>query len=446
MADLATQLIRTTVRAFYPTNPEYTLVVDALVVHGTLSDNDLASILGMQTKQLRRICGKLKEDGLLDVHARGEKKDSTFTSSQAHHAFKERVFYRDWYYLNHWKSIDSVKYKLWRLSRHIESLGAPTTEKKDLVCPQCKSSYTELETLDNIDMQGNFLCHRCGHILDSADDDQGQNENESMKKLNVQLSHIVGLMRKIDSTNVPEHDFDMSLAHSLPIARSDYNPARQGITHVEDKAGLESSKGLQLAPETIEASVLEDSDIPKVDPNEAALKREQEAQQNALPSWISKSTISGDITRVGAKEQAERAARDAHHAGLALNDTAGDEKKVRDGDSAVMDEYWKALKAEQERERLEQEAEDEDDDEDDDEFEDVDVGIVAANPPPAAATPNSGMVSSTATDDEDAARTAKKVKFETSQSNGTINAPLAASAEDTKDAVSDEDDLDFEDV
>ena len=72
MADLAILLLRTTSRTFYTT--EHILVIDALILHGTLPDSDLAYLLGMQPKSLRKICGRLKEDGLLSVHTRAERR------------------------------------------------------------------------------------------------------------------------------------------------------------------------------------------------------------------------------------------------------------------------------------------------------------------------------------------------------------------------------------
>ena len=65
--DLAQTLIRSVVRAFYET--KHVLVIDALMVHSVLPTDDLAYILGMQPKDLRKLCGKLKEDRLLAVYA-----------------------------------------------------------------------------------------------------------------------------------------------------------------------------------------------------------------------------------------------------------------------------------------------------------------------------------------------------------------------------------------
>jgi transcription initiation factor TFIIE subunit alpha len=65
--DLARTLIRSVVRAFYET--KHVLVIDALMVHSALPNEDLALLLGMQQKDLRKLCGKLKEDRLLAVFA-----------------------------------------------------------------------------------------------------------------------------------------------------------------------------------------------------------------------------------------------------------------------------------------------------------------------------------------------------------------------------------------
>lgn len=124
--------------------------------------------------------GRLKEDGLVSVHSRGEKKEGAPAINSQPGSFKERVFYRDWYYINYHRALDCIKYKLWRLSRHIESMGAPTAEKKDLQCGRCKSEYTELEALDSLSPTGEFLCHKCGQALDPVEvDTVGENEGTS---------------------------------------------------------------------------------------------------------------------------------------------------------------------------------------------------------------------------------------------------------------------------
>ena len=411
--DLAKTLVRTIARGFYMT--EYVLIIDALAIHSTLTDADLAHVLGMQTKALRRLCGKLKEDGLISVQSRGEKKEG---APPAYFGYqqngrdqpKERLFFRDWYYINFHRAIDSIKYRMWKLNRHIESRGAPTTERKDLSCPRCKSAYTELEVIDNVGDAG-FYCQRCGHLLDYVADDDFPAENEYMKRMNDQLAKILALMRQIDSAPVPENDFDAALAAHLPIDRPDSNPGARTTIVDEHKPQIASSKGLAVAPEKVSVNLTESKGEADSAAQAAARaeRREREAAQNALPE-------------VGAREQADRARREAeggphHDAPDAGGD--GDDRKGDVLDKAVMDEYWAELKAAQERERREDEEgseEEEDDDEDEDEFEDVEgVGE----------------------------HVAKKVKIEEPEAKaGEVKEEKVSDADDDDD----DDELEFEDV
>jgi transcription initiation factor IIE alpha subunit len=161
MADLATSLLRTIARTFYST--EHILIIDTLIQHSTLSDVDLSHLVGMQTKMARKICGRLKEDGLVSIQQRTERRtdgSGGFMAGSGNQPGKERVSHRDWYYINYHTAIDSVKYRLLRLSKHVDSLGASTTEKKDLVCTTCKSQYTELEAMDAADPCWTLLTRR----------------------------------------------------------------------------------------------------------------------------------------------------------------------------------------------------------------------------------------------------------------------------------------------
>jgi len=387
--DLAKQLVRTIVRAFYTT--EHVLVVEALAIHSTLVDADLAHILGMQTKALRRLCGRLREDGLISVHARPERREGAPPAYWQQHnnhgaqQAKERIFNRDWYYINFHRAIDSIKYRLYKLNKQIENLGAPTREKKDLICSRCKSEYTELEVMDSVDFDGNFRCHRCSGVLDSQEEtSDAPAENESMKRMNVQFEKILSLMRQIDNTNVPENDFDTALQYYLPIDRPDSHPGTRG-TPLEDgnKPLIASSKGLAMAPEQISVN-LTDQTVDDA-PSEQALaaQRAKQASQNALPDWISRSTLSGELTTVGAKEAAERQRREVD--GLDLNSTHLTDTGKVDGDmeedkkrakeiieNTAMDEVWAELKAAQalEARRIAAQEHDDDVDEDDDDDDD----------------------------------------------------------------------------
>ncbi|KAG9575225.1 hypothetical protein KCU77_g11553, partial [Aureobasidium melanogenum] len=425
--DLAKNLLRITARAFY--SVEDVLIVDALGIHSTLTDADLAHCLGTNKKELRKQCGKLKDAGLISVQTRAEKKeDAPPPSTNPNFKNREHVKHVDWYWLHFHPAIDAIKYRLSRLSKHIDSMGAPTTEKKDLECPRCKSQYTDLEVMDNIDpLSGSFLCHLCEHPLDPVAEDF--QENESKMRLNTQVAAIEALLREIDQANVPENDFDTALSLHLPINRGDAHPDRPTRIAEEVKPSIAGSKGLALAPETVKVQ-LEDDITTKPDPEAARIKREKEAKQNALPEWLTRSTVSGDMTTAGAKELREQREREAHAGGLSVDDAADDKKLggTPGRDDAVMDDYWAAYRAEQERARLQEEEEEEEEDEDDeDEFEDV---------PPGASVPDIKVEEAEGPD-------AKRVKTE--QDTDAVPLASVAPAVDAN-AESDEDDMEFEDV
>ncbi|KAK5133217.1 hypothetical protein LTR08_008052 [Meristemomyces frigidus] len=470
MANLATDLLRTTVRAFY--NTDHILVIDALITHSTLPDTDLAHILGMQPKALRKLCGRLKEDGLLSIETRSERRTdgtgSYFAGHGPNQPGKERLTNKDWYYLNFHRAIDSVKYRMFKLNKHIENLGAPTTERKDLVCPQCKAQWTELEVLDKMDFStGAFLCARCSHPLDAVEEDERASENESMKRLNSQLEKLLRLMQQIDATTVPENDWDTALAKQRPIDRGETHPGQR--TEIVDmpNRNLQNSVGMQLKPEKIAVQLQNDEDVKRANAAaEAQARKEKEARQNALPDWIAKSTVSGDITAVGAKEERLRRERESHGGGLAAAKIEDEEEKKPavpgQGDEDVMAAYWEEMAKAQAQEAAQRAAEDEEEDEEDeeDEFEDVDVGakggaglLAVANGAKralstGATTPATvaAVESSNATDDEREAKRARTDGFSSGGGGERVEGKVAADTPAASDEDEDDDELEFENV
>lgn len=464
MADNAIQLLRMIVRAFYHT--EHILVIDALCYHSTLSDYDLGIVVGLNVKPVRKIAGRLREDGLISVQTRMERRtdgSGGFFGQSHGQQGKERLTSRDWYYINFHRAIDAIKYRMWKLSKHVESMGASTTEKKDLVCPQCHNQYTYLEVADSIDFStGDSLCHRCGHVLEDVKEDERGSENEHMKRLNSQLHPFLHLMQQIDATTVPENDFDAALSKHIPARRDDeINPAPRTEIVDAPNRNIASTKGLEIKQEKIAVQLQDDETVKKeTEAEELRKKREKEARQNALPEWISKSTVTGDITTVGAKEEKLRREREQHTGALVPEDDNEDKKAINAANEDVMNEYYAELERQKIQEAAEKKAEDDDEEEedDDDEFEDVDVTAVntpAVNGMTTAASTGfntPAMESSNATDDE---RDAKRARLDASirQDKAKQSAPVMSGAngtgpakQDQSDEDGDDDDLEFENV
>jgi len=378
--DIAQTLIRTVVRAFYEV--EHILIIDALVLHSALRDDDLALLMGTQTKYLRKLCSKLREDGLLSVHSRSETREGG-----------QRPFSRDYYFINFHKAIDVIKFRLKRMGREIEArFGQSADEKKEYVCAQCKSEYTQMEVLDTIGPMGDFECKRCGHVLHLIDADAtrkgGTGGHEVQSRLNAQLAPFEDLMRQIDGAVVPENDFDSALANALPVHRDEsINPAAKTEPVLGRGTGslpAATVKGLKTGPEKITVSLLDDSQMTKDEQAAEAERRTKLAASNALPAWYTQSTITGEATGLGAAQEA--ALRETMNGVGSKTDSAEEEKKAGAlKDNSVMDAYFAELRKEQEADaKRAREEEDEDEggnDDVEDEFEDVGIESKAPTPP-----------------------------------------------------------------
>ncbi|KAK5130738.1 hypothetical protein LTR16_001313 [Cryomyces antarcticus] len=440
---LARTLIRSVVRAFYDT--DHTIVVDALMVHS--------------------------------AHSRSELREGS-----------TRPFTRDYYYIHYHNTIDNIKYRIHTLTSRVAAMGAPTVEKKALFCPRCKSEYTELEAMDNIDFTtGGFLCHKCGFALSNQEPSEGIAENETVQRLNTQLASLTNLLREIDNTSVPENDWETAMAAQVPVKRDATNQVAKTEVVDEVRSGPGNVQGLAMVAEKIEVALTTAEGESKAKEEAERERKERIAKQNLLPEWHTRSTVTGEATALGAREEQARREREAHTpVGSGRGDMEEKDKKQMVEDDTNLDAYFAALKAEQERAAREEAEEDEDDDDDDDDFEDVDVATPAsASVPTSAAAPappvvaalanghaprtsvsgssaarGSGRVSGHATDDEEAAeRDSKRTKVgsplasppnapsetagggQKSAASASASAPRSADVSDE-----DEDELEFEDV
>jgi transcription initiation factor TFIIE subunit alpha len=405
--DIASTLIRSIARAFYGVDPSYIIIIDALIVHSTLRDDDLAILLGTQTKHLRKLCGRLREDGIISVHSRAELREGA-----------QRPFNRDYYFINYHRAIDVVKFRMKVMTNMIEQKYSQTAdEKKEYSCPQCKAEWTQMEVLDSMDDQYRFVCKTCYHLLNMRQEEINGAGHEVQSRLNAQLAPFELLMRQIDSAEIPENDFDAALANARPINRDEsINPAARTEV-VGRNTGLPPAtvRGLKTGPEKVEITLMDDSQASKA--LELAAEAERKAKlagQNQMPAWYTTSTVTGEHTGLGGP-----AAQIIGAAVGTLKSEGVDEdvKITGDGGSSALADYYKAL-AEEQKLQEKKDREDEDEFESEDDFEDVEISAASEEGP------------------------AKKVKIQEPEQQPLQAAPVTGSPAD-----SDEDeDGGFEDV
>ncbi|KAK6341259.1 hypothetical protein TWF696_008343 [Orbilia brochopaga] len=370
--DVAKSLVRCVARAFY--DVKHILVVDALMIHSALRDDDLAHLLGTQTKELHKLCGKLKEDRMISVHTRQELKEG-----------QTRTVARTYYYVDFRGTVDAIKYRMHKLERTVQSKMDTDAEAKGYACPRCRRRFTPLDVLPLINQEtGMFDCDNCGTQLVDDDDSAEIIENQKrLGRLMQQMDKIIRMLRQIDELVVPANDFNDAIAVAIPVNRERSHASALSVptttTTVQTSSGPAMEVKLTADDEKNAAELAAERE-----------KKAAQAEKNAIPVWYGKSTVSGELTTVGQKEAEARAARQIDF----KTDLAAADKKSTDGRESVqksaIEQYYALLaartkKAQEEEE--EEEEEDDDEDEDDAEFEEVPMGLSnAGTGPPSTAS------------------------------------------------------------
>ncbi|OTA67658.1 hypothetical protein K449DRAFT_388443 [Hypoxylon sp. EC38] len=408
--DLAQTLVRSVARAFYTGADErrLILVIDALVFHNTVRDDDLSHLMRLNSKDLNKVYSRLRDDHFLHTYSRPELKPG-----------KDKPTMRTYYYIDYRQAIDAIKYRTFLLDKKVQGDAVPQQEKKDYFCDYCKAEWTQLEVLDNMDPIRGFMCHRCGTILD-YDPDRKAGGHELSTRLNNQLKFILDVLPKLDNVAIPEFDFETARAASIEVHRPRGN---EGVDSVVVPDGKPTAvKGMaNIGPQNIHINIT-DTDGPTEAEKEAErLKKEAAAQANALPAWHLTSTVSG-ISYSGSANATATSKTDEVDVKKpeALSDDAKHQQE--------MDKIFLELQKQQQEANLAEEEEDDDDEDAEsggEEFVDISANVSSVGEKRMA---SSGPTSAADTPASD--RPSKKVKVEE---------PAGGDSED-------EDDVQFEDV
>ncbi|KAJ5088052.1 hypothetical protein N7456_011668 [Penicillium angulare] len=366
--DLANTLIRSVVRAFYETR--HILVVDALFIHSVLHAEDLAFLMGMQQKDLRKLCARLREDRLIAISTRAEIRDGS-----------TRPVNREYYYIPLHPVIDAIKYKVSQLTSKIKAQYTPSEERKEYICTRCKSEWTELDVLSLVSEEG-FECQYCGNILDRTEDVKGvdgteRTGHEKNSKLMAQLDKMLKLLKQIDSVEIPANDFETAWDHKVDIARNQQtHPVRAAIP-VPPKTQDVIRGTVKTDSAALEISLTSSEEKSAAEQADEAARKAAVEKQNALPVWHTHSTVNNTANNVQVKSEG----------GVPVKAELGDEDQKPSLDA--LDDKVAAYYAEMEREKALQaredaSSEDEDSDDFDEEFEDV--GVSGASGPATPAT------------------------------------------------------------
>ena len=150
------RLVRYVVRGFYEV--EHAIVIDLLIRHPCVKEDDLLELLKFERKQLRALINTLKNDKFLKSRMRVETDgDGKMTK-------------HNYYFINYSVFVNVVKYKLDHMRRKIETEQRDIANRASYRCPHCSNTYTDLEADQLLDMMTMlFLCTYCKNEVGVVD-------------------------------------------------------------------------------------------------------------------------------------------------------------------------------------------------------------------------------------------------------------------------------------
>ncbi|KAI8972873.1 TFIIE alpha subunit-domain-containing protein [Trametes punicea] len=286
-------LVQHVSRAFY--EPKYTVVMDQLVRHPVLKDDDLAGRMGLQLKELNKIMATLEGHKLVRIYRQNELKEGA-----------QRSVGRQYFYIDYQSFCNVVKWRMAEMRRIIDQGLRNDFDSKGYICPQCHKAFQPLEVdrLFNPAM-GTFNCDICGaELIDNENAENVVGSQDRMQRFNRQMRFILEGLRKTEEMVLPAFDVALWIKNHLAEQERAKAAQRDGGLKIAGSSG-ESRQGDTIG---VVLSVDKDEETARAERDrEAAAKR----QQNALPLWHLQSTISGDLTALGIKESARSEANSA---------------------------------------------------------------------------------------------------------------------------------------
>lgn len=244
--------------------------------------------MGLQPKELNKVIAVLSNDSLVRIYRQNELKEGA-----------QRAVGKQYYYIDYAHFCNVVKWRIAKMRHKIDSTLRNELDNKGYICTQCKQSYTPLDVDKLMDFtQGILICEICrAEVVDNENAENTLGNNDRMSRFNHQLRFILAGLKQSESMVIPPFDAATWIKTNL-VQRDDGESSQAGsglkIAGSGSSAARDEGIGVVISSDKDEATRRMERDA------EAEIKR----QQNALPAWHLKSTISGDLTALGVKENA----------------------------------------------------------------------------------------------------------------------------------------------
>lgn len=275
----------------------------------SLKEDDLAGRLGLQLKELSKITAVLQADKLVKMYISNPisfQQDKTdYHRSYRQNELKEgatRAQARQYFYIDYQHFCNVLKWRVAEMRRIIDTKlrnvslkwGSFNVSKlihifqeldnKGYICPQCKKSYSLLESDRLMDpSRGTFVCEDCkAEVIENENAESVKSSQDRMKRFYHQMRFILEGLRKTEEMVLPAFDVQEWLQkHPSEEAKraSEREGAKGGAERKEDNMEI----------------------VMTVDKDEATRREEREREAEAkrrvsfsffiiIPNWIWQTT------------------------------------------------------------------------------------------------------------------------------------------------------------
>ncbi|XP_026999455.1 general transcription factor IIE subunit 1 [Tachysurus fulvidraco] len=272
------RLAKQVVRGFY--GLEHALALDVLIRNACVREEDMLELLKFDRKQLRSVLNTLKADKFVKCRMRVETAPDGKTTRH------------NYYFINYRLLVNVVKYKLDHMRRRIETDERDSTNRASFHCPNCCSTFTDLEANQLFDpMTGTFRCTFCQTEVEEDESAVPKKDARTLvARFNEQIEPIYVLLRETE---------DVNLSHELLEPEPTEIPAlKQSRERAAAAAGLLAAGAAGREVWRTKGSSYEglytQNVVINMDEQESQQDRAAEAKApKERPVWLTQSTVQG---------------------------------------------------------------------------------------------------------------------------------------------------------
>ncbi|XP_056410322.1 general transcription factor IIE subunit 1 [Hyla sarda] len=267
------RLAKYVVRGFY--GLEHALALDILIRNPCVKEEDMLELLKFDRKQLRAVLNTLKGDKFIKCRMRVE------TASDG------KTTRHNYYFINYRLLVNVVKYKLDHMRRRIETDERDSTNRASFRCPNCCSTFTDLEANQLFDpMTGTFRCTFCQTEVEEDESAMPKKDARTLvARFNEQIEPIYALLRETEDINLAHEILEPEPTEIPSLRQSKDRAAAAGPSGPLKEAWAKGPSYEDLYTQDVVISMEEQEDRQRAATEGKPVKER--------PIWLRESTVQG---------------------------------------------------------------------------------------------------------------------------------------------------------